>query len=97
MTNALPSEIQRLARSGAPVNRWELDGLIEARWTRQRTCDESSGEESMFIGLFVILVLLWALGFGVMHAAGVLVHLLLIGALISLIIHFVAPSGRSTV
>jgi hypothetical protein len=25
------AEIQRLARSGAPVNRWELDGPIEAR------------------------------------------------------------------
>jgi hypothetical protein len=51
----------------------------------------------MFIGLFIILVVLWALGFGVMHTAGFLIHLLLIGALISLVVHFVAPRGRSTV
>jgi hypothetical protein len=51
----------------------------------------------MFIGLFVVFVVLWALGFGVMHTAGFLIHLLLIGAVISLIIHFIAPSGRSTV
>jgi len=51
----------------------------------------------MFVVLFVVLVLLWALGFGVMHTAGFFIHLLLIGALISLVIHFVAPRGRSTV
>jgi predicted membrane protein len=49
----------------------------------------------MFIGLFVILLVLWALGFGVMHTAGFLIHILLIAALISLVIHFVAP--RSSV
>ena len=49
----------------------------------------------MFIALFVILLLMWALGFGVMHTAGFLIHLLLLAALVSLVIHFVAP--RSTV
>ena len=51
----------------------------------------------MFIGLFVILLLLWALGFGVMHTAGFLIHLLLIAAVVSLIAHFFSPRGRSTV
>ena len=47
----------------------------------------------MFIALFVILLLLWVLGFGVMHAAGFLVHLLLIAAVVSLIVHLVRPAG----
>jgi hypothetical protein len=51
----------------------------------------------MFIALFIILLGLWAIGFGVMHTAGFLIHLLLIGAIISLIIHLVSPRGTSKV
>jgi len=43
----------------------------------------------MFLFLFVILVVFWLLGFIAFHVAGGLIHLLLIVALISLIIHFV--------
>jgi len=50
----------------------------------------------MFLGLFLVLVLLWALGFGVMHTAGFFIHLLLIAAVISLIFHFVGPRGHTT-
>jgi hypothetical protein len=41
----------------------------------------------MFLGLFVILVILWLLGFLAFHVAGGLIHLLLVVAVISLVIH----------
>jgi hypothetical protein len=47
----------------------------------------------MFLALFVVLVVLWLLGFLAFHVAGGLIHLLLIVALISLVLHFVR--GRS--
>ena len=47
----------------------------------------------MFLTLFVVLLVLWLLGFIAFHVAGGLIHLLLIVALIALIVHFVR--GRS--
>jgi hypothetical protein len=44
---------------------------------------------SIFTILFVILLVAWILGFGVFHAAGGLIHILLIVALLSLVLHFV--------
>lgn len=49
----------------------------------------------MFLGLFIVLVLAWVFGFLAFHVAGGLIHLLLIVAVISLIVHFVR--GRSAV
>lgn len=43
----------------------------------------------MFAILAVIFVVLWALGWFAFHAAGGLIHLLLIVALISVVVHFV--------
>jgi hypothetical protein len=43
----------------------------------------------MFLTLFVVLVVAWLLGWFTFHAAGALIHLLLIVAVISLIVHFV--------
>jgi hypothetical protein len=51
---------------------------------------------SIFMILFVILLVAWILGLGVFHVAGGLIHLLLIFAVISLVVHFVA-GRRSTV
>ncbi len=42
----------------------------------------------MFLTLFVILLLIWLLGFFAFHVAGGLIHLLLLIALISLVLHF---------
>jgi hypothetical protein len=42
----------------------------------------------MFIALCVVLLVLWLLGFFAFHVAGGLIHLLLIIAVISLVIHF---------
>ena len=42
----------------------------------------------MFLGLFVILLVMWLMGFFAFHVAGGLIHLLLIVAAISLVVHF---------
>ena len=47
----------------------------------------------MFLGLFVILLLMWMMGFFAFHVAGGLIHLLLIIAVISLVFHLIR--GRS--
>ena len=49
----------------------------------------------MFLILAVVLVLLWIGGFTVFHVSGFLIHLLLIFAVISIIMHFI--SGRRSV
>ena len=41
----------------------------------------------MFLVLFVILLVAWITGFLAFHVAGALIHLLLILAVISLIVH----------
>ena len=46
----------------------------------------------MFLILAVVLVLLWIGGFTIFHVTGFLIHLLLIFAVISVIMHFV--TGR---
>jgi len=50
----------------------------------------------MFITLFLVLLVAWIMGFTVFHVAGGLIHLLLIVAVISLVLHFVR-GGRATV
>lgn len=48
----------------------------------------------MFLILAIVLVVMWIAGFVMFHAAGFLIHLLLLFAVISLIMHFV--TGRKT-
>lgn len=49
--------------------------------------------DSLFLVLFLVLLVLWLLGWTAFHVAGGLIHLLLIVAVISLIIHFVRGRG----
>ena len=49
----------------------------------------------MFMMLFVVLLLVWLLGWGAFHVAGGLIHLLLIVAVVSLIVHFVRGRGAT--
>jgi hypothetical protein len=49
----------------------------------------------MLLWLAIILAIAWALGVGVFHVAGGLIHLLLVIALVVLLINFI--SGRRTV
>ena len=47
----------------------------------------------MFLTLFVVLLIMWVMGFFAFHVAGGLIHILLIIALISLVMHLFR--GRS--
>jgi len=49
---------------------------------------------SIWTVLFIILLIAWIGGFTVFHVAGAFIHILLVLAFISLILHFVA--GRTT-
>ena len=49
----------------------------------------------MFLILFIVLLLAWVLGFLAFHVAGGLIHLLLIVAIISLIVHFMRGRGAA--
>jgi hypothetical protein len=42
----------------------------------------------MFLTLFAILLVMWLLGFFALHVAGGLIHVLLVIAVISLVVHF---------
>jgi len=50
---------------------------------------------SIWTILFVVLLIAWIGGFTVFHVAGALIHLLLILAVVSLVMHFLM--GRRTV
>ncbi len=43
---------------------------------------------SLFLVLFIVLIAVWVLGWLAFHVAGGLIHILLIVAVISLIVHF---------
>jgi hypothetical protein len=49
----------------------------------------------MFIAIFGVLLVLWLLGFLAFHVAGGLIHLLLILAVISLVVHFIRGSSAA--
>jgi hypothetical protein len=56
---------------------------------------KEESRDAMFLILAIVLVVLWLGGFVMFKSAGLLIHVLLLCAVISLIIHFI--SGRSTV
>ena len=49
----------------------------------------------MFLILFAVLLVAWILGFLAFHVAGGLIHLLLLVALISLVVHLVRGRGAA--
>ena len=49
----------------------------------------------MFLILAVVLVVLWLGGFVVLHVASLLIHLLLLFAVISIVMHFVSWQRRT--
>ncbi len=50
---------------------------------------------SLFLVIFFVLLIVWLLGWTAFHLAGGLIHIILVIAVISLVIHFVR--GRSSV
>ncbi len=60
---------------------------------RQST-EQAEVNVSIFLILFVVLLLAWIFSWAIFHVAGGLLHILLIVAVISLIVHFVR--GRTS-
>src|ERR1035437_7808947 len=87
------------ARSRLASLAFTLQPLQRDGWSKQVAVKLDGGsteltkEISMFIALFAVLLVLWLLGFFAFHVAGGLIHLLLIVAVISLVVHFFR--GRS--
>jgi Family of unknown function (DUF5670) len=50
------------------------------------------GASCMWIGIGILLLLLWAGGFFAFHVAGFFIHILLICAVVAFILHFVTGS-----
>jgi Family of unknown function (DUF5670) len=50
----------------------------------------------MFIALGILLLLAWMLGFVVFHVSSWLIHVLILVAIISFIVHFVTGKKAST-
>jgi hypothetical protein len=47
-----------------------------------------------FLGIALVLFVLWIAGFVLFYTAGILIHLLLLFAIIALILHFVRGRSR---
>ncbi len=50
---------------------------------------------SIFMILFIVLLLAWIFGWGLFHVASGLIHILLIVAIIALVLHFVRGTTRA--
>ncbi len=50
-------------------------------------------EPPIFIVLFAILIMFWLGGFLIFHIASAMIHLLLVFAVISLVLHFIRRSA----
>ena len=50
----------------------------------------------MFIALAIVLALAWIFGFGVFHVASFAIHILVLAAVVSLVVHFVRGKGTAT-
>ncbi len=46
----------------------------------------------LFLGLFFVFLIIWLIAWAAFHVAGGLIHILLVVAVISLIMHFVRRS-----
>ena len=49
----------------------------------------------MFLGIGIVLALLWLGGFLMFHTAGFLIHVLLVLAVISVVFHFFRGNART--
>ena len=100
-TNRFPAVSSRGPPTSGDSPRWPLrfshrSGADEANELPSSLTEgstELTKEISMFITLFAVLLVLWLLGFFAFHVTSGLIHLLLIVAVISLVIHFFR--GRS--
>jgi uncharacterized MAPEG superfamily protein len=71
-------------------NAFPLLQLVPAHAWRNGRRNQAFGKQAhMFLILAVVLVILWIGGFTVMHVSSLFIHLLLLFAIISVIMHFV--------
>jgi hypothetical protein len=63
--------------------------VISSEFERSTLNCDLEDHMSIWTVLFVVLLVAWIGGFSVFHVAGGLIHLLLVFAVISLILHFV--------
>ena len=49
-----------------------------------------------FLAIFIVLFVLWIGGFVLYHVTGLMIHLLLLSAVVSLLIHFFSSSDHKT-
>jgi hypothetical protein len=63
--------------------------LADEMLTSWRQSERLTKGDAVFLILFFVLLVLWVLGFLAFHVAGGLIHLLLIVAVISLVLHLV--------
>jgi hypothetical protein len=65
-------------------------GFIE-RIASRALSPGTQGDDTMsiFTILFIVLLIAWVMGWGVFHVASGMIHILLVVALISLVLHFV--------
>lgn len=71
-----------------------VSGDVQSSQACLTTAKKWSDTVSIWTVLFIILLIAWIGGFTVFHVAGAFVHILLILAFVSLILHFV--TGRRT-
>jgi hypothetical protein len=50
----------------------------------------------MFLALALLLALAWVMGFGVMHVASAAIHVLIVLAIISVVVHLFRGRGVTT-
>jgi len=53
-------------------------------------------EITMFIAFAIILAIAWILGFGVFHVASAAIHVPVVLAIVSVVLHFVRGQRRTT-
>jgi mannose/fructose/N-acetylgalactosamine-specific phosphotransferase system component IIC len=90
-------------RGGSPARRYIYSCIVEraesvfsgsaAVWRDEWRVAMRFGP---FLGLAILLAILWVGGFVVFHVAGFFLHLLLIFAVIALVIHFFTGGKRTT-
>jgi hypothetical protein len=84
-----------LCRCHATLRSFLLSYLLVAPRAKRARPEVGKQESPMFLILAIVLVVMWLGGFVMFKSAGLLIHLLLLFAVISLIMHFI--TGRRTV
>src|SRR5690242_20809417 len=80
--------VLHVRHGGASTNTAPARRRLENRTVRRWTGIPFKRADHMFLGLAVVFLVLWLLGFFAFHVASGLIHLLIIVAVISFIVHF---------